>query len=78
MKILTGRVVANKMSKTIVVEIKRRFTHPLYKKTLWRSSRIKAHAEKPVQIGDTVVLESTRPMSKDKHYQVKQIVVEKA
>ena len=78
MKILTGQVVANKMSKTIVVEIKRRFTHPLYKKTLWRSSRIKAHTEEPVPVGATVILESTRPLSKEKHYQVKQVVVEKA
>ena len=67
----TGVVVSNKMDKTAVIELERAFAHPLYKKVLRRSSRLKAHDEdNSAQIGDKVVVVETRPYSKDKHWRI--------
>lgn len=70
MKAYTGTVVANKMVKTVVIEriITRR--SPLYKKILRRRRRLKAHSETPHAIGDVVTIVSSRPISKDVHFQV--------
>lgn len=74
-KTRVGLVVSNKMDKTIVVAIKERINHPLYKKTVNRTKRLKAHDEKnECGIGDTVMVAETRPLSKDKHWRLVQIV----
>jgi small subunit ribosomal protein S17 len=74
MKTLTGIVVANTMQKTVVVEVSRFFVHPLYKKAVKRSSRIKAECEQVVKLGDTVILKPVRPLSRAKHYVVDKIM----
>ena len=70
-KTYTGKVVSNKMNKTVVVAITRLFQHPVYKKTVKKVSKFKAHdAENACNIGDTVVITETKPMSKDKRWLV--------
>ena len=74
-KVLQGRVVSNKMQKTIVVEIRQRKLHRLYKKYLTRSKKIKAHDEKnECGIGDTVRVVESRPLSRDKRWRLVEIV----
>jgi small subunit ribosomal protein S17 len=74
-KSLQGMVVSNKMDKTIVVTIKRSTQHPLYKKIVRKDKRYKAHDERnECQIGDTVKITECRPLSRDKHFRVVQIV----
>ena len=73
-----GEVVSNKMQKTIVVVVKRLVRDAKYGKVLRRVTRLKAHDEKnECQVGDRVRLVETRPLSKDKHFRLIQ-VVEKA
>jgi small subunit ribosomal protein S17 len=68
-KIFTGKVVSTKMQKTIVVEVERRFQHPLYRKIITRSKKLKAHYEgTDVKEGDVVTITETRPISKDKFF----------
>jgi small subunit ribosomal protein S17 len=70
-KTYTGKVVSNKMDKTVVVAITRLFQHPVYKKTVKKVSKFKAHdAENACNVGDTVIITETRPMSKDKRWLV--------
>lgn len=70
-----GRVVSNKMDKTIVVEIERLMMHSLYKKSVRRRKRFKSHDEKnECSIGDIVKIEETRPLSKNKRYRVVDII----
>ena len=70
-----GVVVSDKMDKTVVVEVKRLLAHPLYHKIIRRRAKIKAHdAANACQVGDKVLLEETRPLSKDKNWRVKQIL----
>jgi small subunit ribosomal protein S17 len=60
-------VVSDKNDKTVVVLVERRFTHPLFKKTVRRSKKYKAHDESnQFKVGDMVSIEETRPISKDK------------
>jgi small subunit ribosomal protein S17 len=74
-KVLQGRVVSDKMKKTIVVEIQHRKLHRLYKKYLTRTKRIKAHDEKnDCRIGDTVRIVDSRPLSKEKRWRLLEIV----
>ncbi len=74
-KTRTGVVVSDKMDKTVVVEIKDKAKHPLYKKTINKTKRIKAHDEENAcGIGDRVEIMETRPLSKDKHWRVVRIV----
>ncbi len=74
-KVLQGRVVSDKMKKTIVVEIQQRKLHRLYKKYLTRSKRVKAHDENnDCRIGDTVRIVDSRPLSKDKRWRLLEIV----
>jgi small subunit ribosomal protein S17 len=74
-KTLQGRVVSNKMQKTIVVEIQQRKLHRLYKKYLSRTKKIKAHDEKnEAGIGDTVRVVEARPMSREKRWRLVAIV----
>jgi len=70
-----GIVVSDKMNKTIVVAIRDKAKHPLYKKTINKTKRIKAHDENnECGIGDTVLIGETRPLSKDKHWRLVRIV----
>ena len=75
---LTGRVVSDKMTKTVTVLVQRRMKHPLYGKYVTRSSKYHAHDEaSECKAGDLVVIEECRPISKTKSWKVIQ-VAEKA
>ena len=77
-KTLIGIVVSNKMDKTIVVKVETSVRHPIYKKIVKRTYKLKAHDEENVcQIGDKVKVMETRPLSKDKRWRLVE-VVEKA
>jgi len=77
-KVRLGRVVSNRMQKTIVVAVKRSLRHPVYQKTIKRTSKLYAHDEKnECQIGDLVKLMETRPLSRLKRWRLLK-VVEKA
>lgn len=70
-----GKVVSDSMDKTIVVAIVEHVKHPLYKKVVKRTYRLKAHDEKnECVVGDTVRVMETRPISKDKHWRLVEIV----
>jgi small subunit ribosomal protein S17 len=70
-KVYTGTVVSNKMDKTVVVAVTRLFQHPVYKKTVKRVTKFKAHDEKDTcQIGDIVKIIETKPLSKEKRWVV--------
>ena len=74
-KVRTGVVVSDKMDKTIVVAIRSRITHPLYGKTMNRTTKLKAHDEEnQCGIGDTVKVMETRPLSKDKRWRLVEII----
>ena len=74
-KILVGRVVGNKMEKTVVIRIERRKLHPLYKKYITRTKKIKAHDEGNLcQVGDLVKVVESRPLSKDKRWRLVEIL----
>ena len=68
---LSGRVVSNKMDKTVVVEVTRRVKHPRYQKYLNRSNTYKAHDENNAcQVGDIVTIQESRPLSRHKRWLV--------
>lgn len=70
-----GQVVSDKMDKTVVVAVSRVIRHPFYRKTLRRVTKLKAHDEKnECKVGDRVRLIATRPISKEKHWRVVQIM----
>jgi len=71
---LTGVVPSNKMMKTVVVDIRRAYRHPLYRKVVHASKRIKAHDELNCQVGDEVQIVESRPISREKHWVVEAIV----
>ena len=74
-KTRVGKVVSNKMDKTIVVAVDGRVQHPLYKKIVNRTYKLKAHDENnECNIGDTVRVMETRPLSKDKRWSLVEIV----
>lgn len=74
-KVRTGKVVSNKMDKTIVVAVENHVKHPLYGKIVKRTYKLKAHDEKnECNIGDTVKVVETRPLSKDKRWRLAEIV----
>src|SRR5713101_2453990 len=70
----TGRVVSNKMQQTVVVVVERTRRHPLYGKVMRVSNRFKAHTERPLNVGDTVKIVESRPISKDIHWLVIDLV----
>jgi small subunit ribosomal protein S17 len=73
-----GKVISNKMNKTIVVSVERRFPHPKFKKVVKAFSKFYAHDEKgEAKIGDVVLIRETRPLSKLKRWRLTQ-VLEKA
>ena len=74
-KVRTGVVVSDKMDKTVVVRIDRQVRHPVYGKTVRRSSKLAAHDEaNDARTGDTVRVVETRPLSKSKRWRVVEIV----
>jgi small subunit ribosomal protein S17 len=70
-RILQGVVVSDKQNKTVVVKVERRFTHPLFQKTVRRTKHYHAHDENGAfKVGDTVFIEETAPISKLKRWRV--------
>ncbi len=70
-----GRVVSNKMNKTVVVAVERSVVHPIYRKVLRRVTKFKAHDEQNAcNVGDRVRMIETRPISKDKHWRVVEVL----
>lgn len=72
-----GTVVSNKMQKTVVVAVENLVKHGMYQKYIKRTSKFLAHADNPLNVGDRVIIEETRPLSKRKRWNVKE-VLEKA
>ena len=74
-KTLVGTVVSDKMDKTIVVAVETNVRHPIYKKTVKRTYKLKAHDEENnCKVGDKVKVMETKPLSKDKRWRVVEIV----
>jgi small subunit ribosomal protein S17 len=73
-KVREGLVVSDKMTKTVVVEVEDRVQHPLYGKTIRRSTRYKAHDDGDAAVGDRVLLMETRPSSATKRWRVVEIL----
>ena len=74
-KVRVGKVVSNKMDKTVVVVVERKVPHALYNKPMVSNKRFKAHDENnECRIGDTVKIVETRPLSKDKRWRVVEIL----
>jgi small subunit ribosomal protein S17 len=74
-KMKVGRVVSDKMDKTIVVSVERLRRHPVYKRVVRLSSKFKAHDEEnKARVGDTVRIEESRPLSREKRWSVVEIV----
>ena len=74
-KTQVGIVTSDEMSKTVVVTIKDKVRHPLYKKIVNRTVKVKAHDENEIcSVGDRVLVMETRPMSKDKRWRVVEII----
>jgi len=70
-RVLQGVVVSDKNTKTVVVQVERRYTHPLFKKTVRRSKNFHAHDEEETfKVGDIVWIEESRPISKSKRWVV--------
>ena len=79
LKSKVGQVSSNKMDKTLVVLVESHRNHPLYKKTIKKVKRYKVHDEKnECQIGDTVKIVETRPLSKEKRWRVEEIIIKAA
>lgn len=74
-KIRVGRVVSDKMDKTVVIAVERMMRHPLYGKTIRRTKKYKAHDEQnECRVGDLVELVETRPLSREKRWRVRRIL----
>lgn len=74
-KVYTGKVVSDKMDKTVVVAVTRLYQHPVYKKTVKKVTKFKVHDENNrCKIGDTVSISETRPLSKGKRWSVLDII----
>ena len=70
-----GVVVSDKMTKTRVIRIERVYRHPRYERVITRSKRLKAHDETNAsKVGDRVLIEETRPLSKDKRWRIRQVL----
>lgn len=67
---LTGTIVSNKMQKTVVLRVESVKKHPKYKKTFRTHKKYKAHADESFQVGERVIIEECRPISKDKKWKV--------
>ncbi len=72
-RVMQGTVVSDKNDKTVVVDVERRFTHPVMKKTVRQTKKYKAHDEtNACKVGDRVLIEESRPISRNKHWVVVQ------
>ncbi len=71
---MVGKVTSNKMMKTVVVQVESRARHPLYGKVVHKATRFKAHDEHNCQMGDTVQIVESRPISKDKRWVVEVVL----
>jgi small subunit ribosomal protein S17 len=71
---LVGKVTSNKMMKTVVVQVESRQRHPLYGKVVHKAARFKAHDEQNCQMGDTVQIVESKPISKDKRWVVEAVL----
>ena len=69
-----GTVISNKMQKTVVVAVENLVKHEMYQKYIKRTSKFLAHANDPVNVGDRVVIEETRPLSKRKRWNVREVI----
>jgi small subunit ribosomal protein S17 len=74
-KVLTGKVIANKMQNTVVVEVSRRVPHPLYKKLLKKTKHFNVDtAGQEIAVGNEVKIVETKPMSKTKYFAIKEVL----
>jgi small subunit ribosomal protein S17 len=73
-KVVLGKVLSNKMQKTIVVGIERRFRHPRYGKVVSKMTKLYAHTEQAVDPGDIVAVVQTRPLSRLKRWRVVKVI----
>lgn len=73
-KQLTGTVVSNKMEKTVVVEVETKKRHPVYHKVVKKRKRFNVHDELGAKVGDVVIIEETRPLSKTKRWRVIEVL----
>jgi small subunit ribosomal protein S17 len=71
---LIGRVTSNKMQKTVTVLVERKVKHPIYGKYIVKSTKYHAHTETPINEGDTVEIQESRPISKTKAWKVTRLV----
>ena len=77
-KVRTGKVISDKMDKTVVVLVETLRRHPLYKKVIRHTSKFKAHDENnDCKVGDRVKIAETRPLSKEKHWRVVEVITRK-
>jgi small subunit ribosomal protein S17 len=74
MKAIMGKIVSDKMEKTVVVEVERFIAHPMYHKRIRRTKKYHAHNEAGAKIGDVVKLVESRPISKTKKWRVSEII----
>lgn len=74
-KVLKGRVVSDKMNKTVVVEVERKFMQSTFKKVVRATKKYKVHDEKnECKVGDVILMTETRPLSKDKRWRLLEII----
>ena len=73
-KKIKGKVISNKMQKTVVVSVEKRVRHPMYEKVMRKTRRFKARDEIGAKMGDTVVIEECRPLSKEVSFKVIEIL----
>lgn len=73
-KVRRGVVASNKMMKTVVVKLERAMQHPLYGKTVRTTDKVKAHDEIGCDVGDTIEIMETRPLSREKRWRVTRII----
>ena len=74
-KVITGTVVSNKMDKTVVVSVERKFIHPTFKKVVKRTKKFRCHDEKnECSIGDFISMREVRPLSKTKRWNLEKIL----
>ena len=77
-KTLVGKIVSNKMQKTVVVEIERRIRHPIYGKIVKKTKRLKADDNGfKVEVGESVKIEQAKPISRDKYFKVIEVLEQK-
>jgi len=70
----TGVVISNKMQKTVVVKVSTKVKHPFYKKLITRTKKFKAHDEVDVKVGQKVRIVETKPISKEVHFKVLEVL----